>query len=180
MDDRIIKSENKYKGPVFDVESVSVNLPDGRTRKYDLVKIQDAVTILPLDSEGCIHFVRQYRIGAGKEMLELPAGKIEEGEEALETAEREIREEIGMAAGKMQELGRFYVSPGYSTEYMYTYLATGLDPAPLSPDLDEFLNVVKLPLDEVKQMIHSGQLNDSKSLAALFLAIPLIEGWYKH
>jgi len=177
MADRIIKSESQYVGPVFDVESVSVNLPDGRTRKYDRVNIQNAVTILPLDAEGCVYFVRQYRIGAKKEMLELPAGKIETGEEALATAEREIREEIGMAAGKMQELGRFYVSPGYSTEYMYTYLATGLYPSPLAPDQDEYLNVVKLTLDAVKQMVLKGELDDSKSLAALFQALPYLGGW---
>jgi len=177
MDNRIVKSENQYHGPVFDVESLSVNLPDGRMRKYDLVTIQDAVTILPLDAEGYVHFVRQYRIGANKEMLELPAGKIETGEEALATAEREIREEIGMAAGKMQELGRFYVSPGYSTEYMYTYLATELYPSPLAPDQDEFLNVVKLSLDEVMQMVRKGELDDSKSLAALFQALPYLKNW---
>ncbi len=176
MDDRIVNSETKYRGPVFDVESVSVNLPDGRTRKYDMVQIQNAVTILPLDSEGFVHFVRQYRIGAHKEMLELPAGKIEEGEEALATAEREIREETGMAAGKMREVGRFYMSPGYSTEYMYTYLATELYSAPLSPDQDEFLNVVKLPLDEVMRMVRAGELDDSKSLAALILAMPFLNG----
>lgn len=175
MDKRIIDSETKYQGPVFDVERIALNLPDGRSRNYDMVKIQDAVTILPVDSEGFIYFVRQYRIGANKEMLELPAGKIEEGEEALKTAEREIREEIGFAAGKMQPLGKFYVSPGYSTEFMYTFLATELYPAPLAPDQDEFLNVVRLSAAQVRQLISSGDLEDSKSLATLYLALPFID-----
>lgn len=175
MENRMTHSETKYKGPVFNVESVGLNLPDGRARSYDLIKIQNAVTILPLDAEGCIYFVKQYRIGAQKEMLELPAGKIEDGEEALQTAEREIREEIGFAAQKMQPLGNFFVSPGYSDEFMYTFLATELYSAPLSPDQDEFLNVVRLTAAQVQQMVLSGELEDSKSLATLLLALPLLK-----
>ena len=170
MENHIIGQETKYHGPVFDVMSCEVTLPDGRARQYDKVQIQSAVTILPMDQDGCLYFVRQYRIGADREMLELPAGKIEVGEAALETAEREIREEIGLAAGKMEALGEFFVSPGYSDEYMYTFLATGLYPAPLAPDQDEFLNVVKLSPAEIEAHLSSGGLKDSKSLAALFLA----------
>lgn len=175
MEIRKIDQTTKYQGPVFDVVSCGMILPDGRSRNYDLIKIQDAVTILPVDSDGGIYFVRQFRIGADREMLELPAGKIEDGEAALSTAEREIREEIGLAAGKMQPLGEFFVSPGYSDEYMYTYLATGLYSAPLDPDQDEFLNVVKLTQAEVREMIAAGRLQDSKSLATLFLAMPLLK-----
>jgi ADP-ribose pyrophosphatase len=175
MKNQLVGQKIEYQGPVFDVLSCEMILPDGRRRNYDLIKIQNAVTILPIDEQGCIYFVRQYRIGAGKEMLELPAGKIEEGESALSTAEREIREEIGMAAEKLQPLGEFFVSPGYSDEYMYNFLATGLHSAPLDPDQDEFLNVIKLTPAEVRELIASGNLQDSKSLAALFLAQPLLQ-----
>lgn len=169
-----MNSEPIYTGQIFSVEKIKLTLPDGRARSYDMINIQDAVTILPMDREGNIYFVRQFRIGANKCLLELPAGKIENGEEALKTAEREIREETGMAAGKIQPLGKFYVSPGYSTEYMHTFLATELYAAPLDPDADEFLNLVKIPLEEVKRMITAGELEDSKSLATILLALPYL------
>ena len=162
--------ESQYAGPVFSVERLEVSLPDARVRAYDRVCMQDAVTILPIDSEGNVYFVRQYRVGSDSILLELPAGKIETGESAQSTAEREIREEIGMAADTIHPLGGFYMSPGYSTEYMHCFLATGLKHAPLAPDADEFLNVEKIPLDRVKSMIASGDLPDSKSLAAFMLA----------
>ena len=84
-----------------------------------------------MDAEGNIYFVEQYRIGAGKDLLELPAGKIEHDEDPLEAARRELREEIGMDAAEIKPLGNFYMSPGYANEYMYCFLATGLYPAPL-------------------------------------------------
>jgi ADP-ribose pyrophosphatase len=137
---------------------------------YDRVTMQDAVTILPIDDDGNVFFVRQFRVGSDSVLLELPAGKIEIGEAALATAEREIREEIGMAARELLPLGGFYMSPGYSTEYMHCFLARGLYAAPLTPDADEFLNVDKLPLEQVLTMIAAGELPDSKSLAAILLA----------
>jgi ADP-ribose pyrophosphatase len=163
-----------YESHIFTVNRVQVVLPDKRVRDYDLVEIQNAVTILPLDNEGNVYFVRQFRTGAGKSLLELPAGKIENGEEALTTAEREIREETGMAATNMKPLGKFYVSPGYSTEYMYTFLATGLYEAPLDPDADEFLNLEKFPLSKVIEMLHAGEIEDAKSLATIMQAMPFI------
>jgi ADP-ribose pyrophosphatase len=166
----VTKKDNPYRGPVFSVERLEVALPDQRSRTYDRIVLQDAVTILPIDADGNVYFVRQYRIGSNSVLLELPAGKIEDGEAAQATAEREIREEIGLAAKSMLPLGGFYMSPGYSTEYMHCFLATDLYPAPLSPDADEFLNVEKIPLEAVKTMITAGELPDSKSLAIIMLA----------
>ncbi len=153
---RIVAKEPCYQSPIFTVQQTSVELPDQRVRRYDLIEIQNAVTILPIDDTGNVLFVKQFRVGANKMLLELPAGKIETGEAAQATAEREIREETGMAAQKMQPLGKFYVSPGYSTEYMYTFLATGLYFAPLDPDADEFINVVKISLDKAMRMLQEG------------------------
>jgi ADP-ribose pyrophosphatase len=164
------KKEIAYQGPVFSVVRMQVDLPDGRTRTYDRVDIQDAVTVLPIDADGSVYFVRQYRVGSESSLLELPAGKIEEGESAQTTAEREIREEIGMAAASVLPMGGFYISPGYSTEYMHCFLATGLSHAPLAPDSDEFINVEKIPLEQVKKMITAGELPDSKTLAIIMLA----------
>ena len=90
-------------------------------------------------------------------------------------ARREVREEIGMSAGRLEKIGEFYLAPGYSTEYMYVFLATELSPDPLQPDEDEFLSVESIPLEQLLRMAESGKIMDSKSLAALFLARPYLE-----
>jgi len=166
-----IKSENtEFEAGLFSVKKVELSFPDGNSRAYDLVDIQDAVTILPMDDEGNVYFVRQYRVGAGGMLLELPAGKIEDGEDPASTAEREVREETGMAAGELIHLGNFYMSPGYSNEFMYCYLARRLFHDPLIPDGDEFIHLEKISFGKVKEMIRSQQICDSKTLAVFMLA----------
>ena len=164
----------EHRTALFTVKRVDLSLPDGKPRVLDLIEIQNAVTILPLDNEGYIHFVKQYRIGARSEMLELPAGKIEDDEDPLQTAQRELREEIGMSASSWRALGNFYLSPGYASEYMYGFLAQGLVPDPLAPDADEFLNIIKVSLPDALSMVRRGEIQDSKTLAVLMLAHPLL------
>ena len=166
----LLGKEKQYQGHAFDVAKVHARLPNGKERDYDLVQHADSIAIVPVDQAGRIYFVTQYRIGAESELLELPAGVMEAGETPLECAEREIREEIGMAAEEMQPLGGFYLAAGYANEFMTVFLARGLYNAPLAPDADEFLNVTSFSIDETYQMAHSGTLEDSKSLAALLLA----------
>ena len=167
---KIHNETKKLSTPLFTVKSVNLSFPDGKARDYDLIDIQNAVTILPLDDEGNVYFVNQYRIGAGKVLLELPAGKIEDAEDPLLTAQRELREEIGMSARAWEHLGNFYMTPGYANEYMYCYIAQGLRPDPLDPDSDEFINVTSLPLRTVLKMIGNREIEDSKTLAVLMLA----------
>jgi ADP-ribose pyrophosphatase len=161
----------RYKARLFNVKEVTVPLPDGHDKVFELIDIQNAVTVLPIDAEGNVYFVEQFRIAALKELLELPAGKIEPGEDPRVAAERELREEIGMAAGRIQPIGEFYMSPGYANEYMHCYIATELYPAPLAPDSDEFINVRKFHLAKVKEMIREGLIIDSKTLSAFTLSI---------
>ncbi len=170
MDFTILGKEKQFRGHAFDVATVRAKLPNGKERAYDLVQHPDSVAIVPVDREGKIYFVSQYRIGAESELLELPAGVMEAGETPLECAKREVREEIGMAAAEMQELGGFYLAAGYANEYMTVFLATGLYEAPLAPDADEFLKVRAFPINEAYQMAQAGKLGDGKSLAALLLA----------
>ncbi len=166
-----IKSRKEiFKGKVFTVEQLQVRLPDGHSTVYELIDHPGAVTIIPVDNEGNILFVSQFRVGAEKALLELPAGTLSPQEEPLHCASREIREETGMAASQMQELGSFYLAPGYSSEYMHIFLATGLYPAPLPGDEDEDIELVKIPIEEVYQMANSGKIEDGKTLAALLLA----------
>lgn len=170
MDFTILGKEKQFRGHAFDVATVRAKLPNGKERAYDLVQHPDSVAIVPVDREGKIYFVSQYRVGAESELLELPAGVMEAGETPLECAKREVREEIGMAAAEMQELGGFYLAAGYANEYMTVFLATGLYEAPLAPDADEFLKVRAFPINEAYQMAQAGKLGDGKSLAALLLA----------
>jgi len=158
-----------YQGRAFEVQQVGMRLPDGREVTYDLVKHPGAITIVPIDADGNVWFVRQYRVGCGETLLELPAGTLEPGEAPDLAAAREVREEIGMAASLIKKVGEFYLAPGYSSEFMHVYLATGLSDDPLPGDDDEFLNAEAVPLEEAFRMAESGQLRDGKSLAALLL-----------
>lgn len=166
-----------YHGRVFDLVRARIAHEDGRQHTYDLVKHNGAVVILPIDEQGRIFFVRQYRVGAGQILLELPAGLLEEGESPEVSAAREIQEEIGMAAASLTPLGTFYMVPGYSTEKMHIFLATGLSESVLDPDDDEYLEVAAIPIPEVMKMARSGQITDGKTLAVLLLAQPYFERW---
>ncbi len=170
MEFTTLAQEKVYTGRAFDVERVSLRLPDGKQRSYDLVRHTNSVTILPLDRNGNLLFVRQYRIGVGAELLELPAGVMEIDENPRDCAVREVREETGMAAGRLELLGDFYLAPGYDTEHMFVFLATDLYSDPLDQDADEFLQLVTIPAAQALEMAYSGQIRDSKSLASLMLA----------
>jgi ADP-ribose pyrophosphatase len=163
-----------YQGRVFDVRQDQVRMPDGKLVRFDVVAHHGAVTILPVDDEGQVWFVSQYRHPAKTILLELPAGVMEEGEAPEVSALREIREEIGMAAGELRSIGTFFLAPGYSTEFMHVYLATHLTVAPLKGDEDEFISIEKIPIREVIQMVAAGRIQDAKTLAALFLAQPYL------
>lgn len=171
-----IHSEVLYRGRAFNVRREEVRMPDGHVAQLDIVDHVGAVTILPIDEAGRIWFVRQYRHAAGVILLELPAGTLEAGESPDECARREIREEIGMSAGELHKVGEFFLAPGYSSEYMHVYLATGLHADPLPGDADEFLSVDRIPVEQVYDMVQTGGVRDAKSLAALFLARPLLLG----
>ena len=175
MEFKTLKSEIVYEGKAFDVRREQLLLPDGKTTWFDIVIHPGAVTLIPIDTLGRILFVRQYRHAVGKELLELPAGTLNAGEEPAACALREVREETGMSAGKLEKVGEFYLVPGYSTEYMHLYLASDLQVDPLPGDEDEFITVEAIPLDALPDLISQGVLQDAKSLAALSLAEPYLK-----
>lgn len=168
----LIKSEPLFQGRVFKIRRDYLKTPDGRETKLDIVEHGGSVVIIPLDNEGNILFVRQYRHAAGMDLLELPAGTRDGDEPFEECAAREIREETGMEAGKLKKVGEFYLAPGYSTEFMGVFLATDLKHNSLNADDDEFLELEKIPLREAISMAERGEMPDAKSLAALLLAKP--------
>jgi ADP-ribose pyrophosphatase len=176
---KTLESKHAFHGRVFDVRQDKIELPDGRQVEMDIVVHHAAVTMLPIDAEGQIWFIRQYRHAIQEELLELPAGVSEPGEDPRESAQRELREEIGMAAGRLEKLGGFHLAPGYSTEYMHLYLATELTSSPLPGDETEVLYVEKIPARQAMRLAEEGGLQDSKSLVAMFWARPHLErnGW---
>lgn len=166
----LIRSKTVYSGRAFTIRQDQVRLPDRNETTLDIVEHVGSVVILPVDENGNLIFVRQYRHAAGLDLLELPAGTLDK-EEAPETcARREVREETGMAAGNLEHLGGFYLAPGYSTEYMNVYLATDLHDDPLEADADEFLSVERIPIQAALNMAERGEMPDAKSLAAFSLA----------
>lgn len=172
------KSETLLQGRVFKVRRDTLTTPDERETKLEIIEHNGSVVLVPLDKEGNLLFVRQYRHAAGKDLLELPAGT-RDGEEPFEKcAARELREETGLEAGSLQKVGEFYLVPGYSTEFMAVFLATDLKENPLEADEDEFLQVEKIPLKQAFEMAEQGRVQDAKSLAALFLARYHLEKYF--
>ncbi len=163
---KIIKSEILYKGKIFDlIKDTLQHNSHNFVREY--VSYPGAVTILPFDGEH-IYFVEQYRHPAGKELLELPAGKLEKNEDPAECARRELQEEVGFFPETLIPVARFYTVPGYSTEYMYLYIAENLRRSKLPEDKDEFLKVVKLTVDDAYKMLKEGNIEDAKTIIGLF------------
>ncbi len=171
----LIESETLLQGRTFKVRRDTLKTPEGRETKLEIIEHGGSVALLPIDEQNNVLFVRQYRHAAGGDVLELPAGTREKNEPYETCAAREIREETGMEAGKLQKLGEFYLAPGYSTEFMAIFLATELKENPLQADEDEFLHVEKIPLKKAFEMAERGEVPDAKSLAALLLARPHLE-----
>jgi ADP-ribose pyrophosphatase len=171
----LLRSEVLMKGRAFTIRRDYLKTPDGRETRFEIVEHGGSVIIIPVDDEGNLLFVRQYRHAAGMDLLELPAGTRDGDEPFEECAAREIREETGMEAGTLKHVGSFYLAPGYSTEYMGVFLATDLKHNPLEADDDEFLSVEKLPIKEALALAERGEMPDAKSLAALLMARPYLE-----
>ncbi|MHC1772472.1 MAG: NUDIX hydrolase [Flexilinea sp.] len=181
METEIIGSEKKYHAHVFDVSKLQVRLPNGKIRNYDLVEHVPAVVIIPVTSDGNILFVWQFRMGANKQLLELPAG-ILNGENGSEdpklAAERECREETGFESKEIKRIGGFYMTPGYCTEYIHIFLAKNLNWNPLPQDDDEFLNTEALTIEEAYRRAETAEFEDVKTIAALMMAQKEIRSWH--
>jgi len=160
----IIKTEEVYKGYAFSVDVDEVSSNSGLVFERAVVKHTRSVVILPLDDQDNMVLVKQYRHPTRIHLLEAPAGKLEPDELPDECAQRELQEEIGYKASNLKLLTEFYVSPGYSTEYMYAYLATGLEKSVLQPDFDEFIEVERYPISEINDLIANGLVKDLKTI----------------
>ena len=169
-----ISSEEIYEGPVFRVTKDTIRLPDGRPGRRDLVHSLGGVVILPVDAEGCVTLVRQFRYAHGEALLEAVAGKLEKGEEPFPAAQRELREETGFTAKTWTPLGKIETSPGFLTEKLWLFLARDLTAGELDLDDGEFLNGEKYPLEEAVRMAEDGRIDDGKTLAVLLRACAVL------
>ena len=168
------ESRLAFEGRLFDVRVDTVRLASGRRTTREIIVGPDSVSVVPVDVDGNVYLVRQYRKPPELLLLEVVAGGVDEGESAEEAAHRELREEAGLRAEKMELLSFFWMSPGFCTEGMHAYLATGLSLGESAPEEDENIEVVRVRLEEGAGLITSGELQDCKSIAALMLALARI------
>lgn len=175
MEYSIINSDVIFEGKVFKVRIDEVRKPSGETMRVDLVEHGGAVVLIPMDDEGRILMVSQYRHPAGKQLLELPAGSLDHDESPEQCAVRECREEVGLAPGRLVHLGGFFLAPGYSTEYLDLFLATELSPAPLPQDYNEDLIIERLSVDEILERITKNEIHDAKTIAGLLMLTGYLE-----
>jgi ADP-ribose pyrophosphatase len=166
-----IVTRSVFHGRIIDVRVDTIRLRNGRETTREIVDHAPSICVVPLDTDNNVLLVRQYRKPTESFLLEVPAGGIEEGEEPQTSARRELQEEIGHTAAELIELTAFWLAPGWCSEYMYAYLATGLTPSVLDSDEDEFIEVVRVPLADIPEQIASGTICDAKSTASLLLAM---------
>ena len=166
-----VESKTVFQGKILNLRVDKVRMPNGRLAVREIAEHSNSVCVVPIDNEGNVVLVRQYRKPAELELLEVVAGGVDEGEEAEAAALRELQEEVGFTAGKMRHLSSSWVAPGWATELIHAYLATDLKPASLPPDEDENISVVKVPFQDVPALIASGEIRDLKSIASLLLAM---------
>ena len=145
----------------------TVRTAGGRESTREIVEHEDCVAVIVIDADDNVLLVSQFRKPIEKELLEIPAGGIEPGEDPAECVCRELREETGYLPRKVERLSGFYSAPGYCTEYLHLYLATDLTPSPLQAEDTESITVVRVPLEQIPGLIASGDICDGKSIAGL-------------
>lgn len=166
--EEVVSSTTIYRGRVLEFKNTTVRLPSGNPYTREIVEHPGAVAILPI-LEDKILLIRQFRLAAGRVLYELPAGTLSEGENPDACAEREIIEETGYRAGKLERIFECYLAPGYSTELMYFYVATELEAGPQHLAEDEAIKVYPTPLKEALAMVERNEIMDAKTAVGLLL-----------
>lgn len=172
MREKTLSQEYHFKGHIMAARLDQVELPNGHTAAREVCEHLGGVGVLPIDKDGNIILVRQYRYPYDEIMLEIPAGKLDHGddEDAADCGLRELKEETGCTAGRIVPLGCIYPSPGFLTEVVHLFAALDLTDGEMQPDEDEFVEVVRLPIAEVEAMVERNEIRDAKTLVALYRA----------
>ncbi|THF62573.1 NUDIX domain-containing protein [Pseudothauera rhizosphaerae] len=176
LEERELASEPVFDGRLLKVRRDTVHLPDGKQGVREYIRHPGAVAIVAVLPDGRLIFERQYRYPLRRAFLEIPAGKIDPGEDILACAVRELREEAGYRADEWQYLGVMHPCIGYSDERIELFLARGLTHIGNALDEGEFLELLTLSLAEAEAAVHGGRITDGKTIAALFRALPLLRG----
>ena len=172
MREKTLSQEYHFKGHIMAARLDQVELPNGHTAAREVCEHLGGVGVLPIDKDGNIILMRQYRYPYDEIMLEIPAGKLDHGddEDAADCGLRELKEETGCTAGRIVPLGCIYPSPGFLTEVVHLFAALDLTDGEMQPDEDEFVEVVRLPIAEVEAMAERNEIRDAKTLVALYRA----------
>jgi ADP-ribose pyrophosphatase len=165
--EKTLTSQIIYDGRVVKLRVDTVQTADGRQTTREIVEHADCVAVVAVDADDNVLLVNQFRKPVERELLEIPAGGIDAGEDAETAVRRELQEEIGYLPQRIERLGGFYSAPGYATEYLYLYLATDLTPSQLYAEDTESIEVVRVPIKQVPDLINSGRICDAKSIAGL-------------
>lgn len=168
--EKTLDSQMMYDGRIIKVYKDNVELADGKKSFREVVRHSGGVVILAFKDEDTILLVKQYRYPIGETVLELPAGKLEKGEDPFEAAKRELEEETGYCANKWTNLGYINTSPGFSDEKLYLYLAQDLEYTHCHPDEGEIIQAFEYKYDDVLNMIDNGEINDAKTICGLMRA----------
>ncbi len=172
--EKTMKSEKIYEGKVLNLRIDTVELPDKKYSKREIVEHPGAVAIAPITDDGHVILVKQYRKAIEKEILEIPAGKIEIGEDPKSCAIRELKEETGITAEKVELMFEYYTSPGFCDEKMYFFIAKDLVEGEAKPDTDEYIEVEKIKLEELVAKVNKGEIVDSKTIIGILTANRII------
>ena len=168
MVERTMKTDRIYEGKIVSLKVETVELPNQKYSKREIVEHADAVAIVAITDEDEVILVKQYRKAIDKEIIELPAGKIEINENPRDCAIRELGEETGYTSNDIEHLVEFYTSPGFCTEKMYVFLAKNLVKSDFAPDEDEFVECIKVKFDKAIEMISTGDIADAKTISGLY------------
>lgn len=177
LEEKQISSTTIYDGNVLHVREDKVSLPDGREATRELIRHIGAVCVIPVDDENNVIMENQYRYPIGQVVLEIPAGKLDaSNEDRLLAAQRELREETGFTADNWTDIGLYYPAPAYSDEKITMFLATGLHKGDRDLDDDEFIDVCRVPLSELRDRVMSGEITDGKTQITVLKAANLLLG----
>jgi ADP-ribose pyrophosphatase len=176
VEEQTIEQRRLYDGKVVNLRVDTVQLSNGVTATREVVEHRPAVAMVPVDAEGRLVLVRQWRTPAGGTLLEVPAGTTDGGEDIESAVQRELQEEVGYRAGKLTRLCGFWVAPGYCTEYIHIYLAEDLTESRLPGDEDEQIEVVRLTLDEALRAVSTGAIEDAKSQVGILMYATRVRG----
>jgi ADP-ribose pyrophosphatase len=176
LPERVLESRRPYEGRIMAVRVDRVAMPDGREATREIVEHAPVVAVVPVDENGDVVMVKQYRLATGDVMLEIPAGLVDEGEEIEAAAQRELQEEIGYRAGHLERLASFFVSPGFCTEFIHVFLALGLEESALDGDEDEDIVVERVPLATAVKLVEEGAIRDAKSIVGIVMARERLAG----